>query len=109
MIGNGCSFGQCSFSLLLCTGRTVMNLVWLEDFLALASTGNFSRAAEARNTSQPAFSRRIRGLEEWIGADLFDRSTQPARLTETGEWFRLIAQDMVSRVARLPGEARQVA
>jgi len=86
-----------------------MNLVWLEDFLALASTGNFSRAAEARHTSQPAFSRRIRGLEEWLGTDLFDRSTQPARLTETGEWFRVIAQDLVSRVARLPGEARRVA
>ena len=37
---------------------------------------------------QPAFSRRIRALEEWLGADLFDRSTQPARLTEVGEWFR---------------------
>ena len=86
-----------------------MNLTWLDDFLALASSGNFSRAAEARHASQPAFSRRIRALEEWIGADLFDRSTQPARLTETGEWFRLVAQDLVSRVARIPGEARQVA
>ncbi|HVE52862.1 MAG TPA: LysR family transcriptional regulator [Ramlibacter sp.] len=86
-----------------------MNLQWLEDFLALASSGNFSRAAEARHASQPAFSRRIRALEEWIGTELFDRSTQPARLTETGEWFRVVAQDLVSRVARIPGEARQVA
>ena len=86
-----------------------MNLVWLDDFLALASTGNFSRAAEARHTSQPAFSRRIRALEEWIGTDLFNRSTQPARLTETGEWFRVVAQDLVSRVARMSGEARRVA
>jgi LysR family transcriptional regulator, hypochlorite-specific transcription factor HypT len=86
-----------------------MNLLWLDDFLALASTGNFSRAAEARHASQPAFSRRIRALEEWIGTDLFDRSTQPARLTETGEWFRVVAQDLVSRVARIPGEARRVA
>lgn len=84
-----------------------MNLVWLDDFLALAATGHFSQAAEARHTSQPAFSRRIRALEEWIGADLFDRSTQPARLTETGEWFRVIAQDLVSRVARIPGEAKR--
>lgn len=86
-----------------------MNLLWLDDFLALASSGNFSRAAEARHASQPAFSRRIRALEEWIGTDLFDRSTQPARLTEAGEWFRVIAQDLVLRVARIPGEARQVA
>jgi DNA-binding transcriptional LysR family regulator len=85
------------------------NFTWLEDFLALAGTGNFSRAAEDQHSSQPAFSRRIRALEEWIGAPLVDRSTQPARLTEVGEWFRGVAQDLVARAARLPGEAQQVA
>lgn len=82
--------------------------IWLEDFLALASTGNFTRAAEERHSSQPAFSRRIRALEEWLGAPLVDRSTQPARLTEVGEWFRSVAQELVARAARLPGEARQI-
>lgn len=86
-----------------------MNLVWLEDFLALAATGNFSRAAEARHTSQPAFSRRIRGLEEWLGCDLFDRTSQPARLTATGEWFRPVAEELLARIGRLPSEARAVA
>ena len=38
--------------------------------------------------TQPAFSRRIRALEEWLGAELFDRSSQPAKLTAAGEWFR---------------------
>ena len=85
-----------------------MNFIWLEDFLALAATGNFSRAAEDRFSSQPAFSRRIRGLEEWLGAELFDRSTHPAKLTEVGEWFRDVAQDIVTRVARMPGEAKSV-
>ena len=85
-----------------------MNLVWLDDFLALAATGNFSRAADDRHSSQPAFSRRIRALEEWVGADLFDRSTQPARLTEVGEWFRGVAVELVARVARIPGEAKRV-
>jgi DNA-binding transcriptional LysR family regulator len=86
-----------------------MNFIWLEDFLALASTGNFSRAAEDRHTSQPAFSRRIRALEDWIGAALFDRSSQPARLTEVGEWFAGVAHELINRVERVPGEARQVA
>src|SRR5471032_395767 len=85
-----------------------MNLTWLEDFLALAASGNFSRAAEDRHSSQPAFSRRIRALEEWIGIDLFDRSSQPARLTAVGEWFRGVAEELLARVAKLPGEARQV-
>lgn len=86
-----------------------MNLIWLDDFLALAATGNFSRAAEDRHSSQPAFSRRIRALEDWLGVELFDRSSQPARLTEAGDWFMGVARDLTARVARLPGEAQQVA
>lgn len=86
-----------------------MNLIWLEDFLALAQTGHFSRAAEVRCSSQPAFSRRIRSLEEWLGTDLVDRSCQPARLTAAGEWFRGVAENMVGQIARLPDEAQQVA
>ena len=86
-----------------------MNLSWLEDFLALAATGNFSRAAEERHMTQPAFSRRVRALEEWLGVELFDRSSQPARLTAAGEWFRPQAEDLLARVARLPPEARATA
>src|SRR3546814_7081942 len=52
-----------------------MELKWLEDFVSLANTGNFSRSAEERNVTQPAFSRRIKALELWLGAPLVDRST----------------------------------
>ena len=86
-----------------------MNFLWLEDFLTLAATGNFSRAAEERHMTQPAFSRRIRALEEWLGVVLIDRTTHPAVLTEAGEWFRSVAQDLLSRVAQLPDEARAIA
>jgi LysR family transcriptional regulator, hypochlorite-specific transcription factor HypT len=85
-----------------------MNLSWLDDFLALAASGNFSRAADERHMTQPAFSRRIRALEEWLGAELFDRSSQPAKLTPAGEWFRTAAHDLQTRVARVPGEAKAV-
>lgn len=86
-----------------------MNLTWLEDFLALAESGNFSRAASERNVTQPAFSRRVRALEEWLGVVLFDRTTHPVALTETGQWFRSVAQEILARVARVPDEARAVA
>jgi DNA-binding transcriptional LysR family regulator len=86
-----------------------MNLSWLEDFLALAASGNFSRAAEERHMTQPAFSRRVRALEEWLGVELFDRSVQPARLTAAGEWFRPQAEELLARVAGLPPQARAMA
>ena len=55
--------GQCQDRIALCAIGIVMDLDWLKDFLALAEQKNFSRAADARNVSQPAFSRRIRALE----------------------------------------------
>ena len=85
-----------------------MNLSWLDDFLALATTGNFSRAADDRHMTQPAFGRRIKALEEWLGVELFDRSSQPIRLTEAGQWFGSVAQDLLAQVARVPGQAREV-
>lgn len=85
-----------------------MNISWLEDFLALASTKNFSRAADSRHMTQPAFGRRIRALEEWLGTELFDRSTQPVALTETGEWFIKVARDTLAQVMRLPAEAQAI-
>lgn len=84
-----------------------MELNWLEDFLTLAEAGNFSRAAEARHMTQPAFSRRIRALEDWAGVTLFDRSGQPVRLTNAGELFLPAARDTLRRLAQGREEARQ--
>ena len=75
-----------------------MELKWLEDFLSLADSGSFSRSAEQRHVSQPAFSRRIRALEAWLGAALVDRSTFPTRLTEAGEAFKGPAADLINRL-----------
>ena len=83
-----------------------MDLAWLEDFLALVDSGNFSRAAEARHMTQPAFSRRIRALEEWVGAPLFDRAGQPVALTAAGRRFRPAADDLLRRLLRAREEAR---
>ena len=50
-----------------------MELKWLEDFSAVASSRSFSAAARARHVTQPALSRRVRALEDWYGQTLFDR------------------------------------
>ncbi len=64
-----------------------MDIKWVEDFLSLAQTRNFSRSADDRNVTQSALSRRIRALEAWVGADLVDRSTYPLALTPAGKVF----------------------
>ena len=75
-----------------------MDVTWLSDFVVLAKTGNFSRAAEARNVTQPAFSRRIRLLEDWIGTPLVDRRSHPVALTPAGSAFLPHAEDILSRI-----------
>lgn len=74
-----------------------MELKWLEDFLSLCDTGNFRVSSERRCVSQPALSRRIKTLENWMGAELIDRSGQPARLTSAGEMFKPVALDIVQQ------------
>ena len=62
-----------------------METKWFEDFVSLAETRSFSRSAQLRHVTQPAFSRRIQALETWAGVDLVDRSSYPTRLTGAGE------------------------
>ena len=79
-----------------------MELKWLEDFIMLANQRSFSRAAKMRFVTQPAFSRRIKALENWLGAPLVDRSTYPTTLTDAGKQFRETAEEML----RVMHEAR---
>jgi LysR family transcriptional regulator, hypochlorite-specific transcription factor HypT len=86
-----------------------MELNWLDDCLALAETLNFSRAAAARHVTQPAFSRRILALEEWVGTPLFARSRQGVQLTPAGEAFRRRAGAVLASLHAARNEALEVA
>jgi DNA-binding transcriptional LysR family regulator len=83
-----------------------MELKWLEDYLMLAREGSFSRAASLRNVTQPAFSRRIRALEDWLGATLFDRSSTPVTLTRHGEEFQKHARQIVEEALAVRADFR---
>lgn len=85
-----------------------MDLDWLRDFAALAEHKTFSRAADARHVTQPAFSRRVRALEEWIGTPLFVRGAQGAVMTAAGEAFRPLALDLLRDLERARREAQAV-
>ena len=64
-----------------------MDFDQLETFLEVARHASFSRAAEKRFRTQPAISSQIRGVEEEVGAKLFDRSGGKVSLTAAGKAF----------------------
>ncbi|WP_119389970.1 LysR substrate-binding domain-containing protein [Taklimakanibacter lacteus] len=73
----------------------------LKTFLAIADTGNFTRAAEEVNKTQSAVSMQMKRLEELIGRPLFVRDGRQSRFTGDGE--RLI--EYARRIVNLNDEA----
>ncbi|WP_306205293.1 LysR family transcriptional regulator [Actinoplanes sp. RD1] len=60
----------------------------LRQFVALAETLNYGRAAESLHLAQPALSRSIAAFERELGVRLFDRSRAGTTLTPAGELLR---------------------
>ena len=79
-------------------GAASLELKWLDDFIALIEAGSFSAAAARRHVSQPAFSRRIQMLEEWLGVSLIDRSRKPLQLTPVARDNLLEFRQLVARI-----------
>ena len=61
-----------------------MELRQLHQFVAVAETLNFRRAAERLHMAQPPLSVAIRKLEEEVGARLFERQARGVALTAAG-------------------------
>lgn len=75
-----------------------IELRWLEDFSVLATTCSFSKAAEQRFVTQPAFSRRIKNLEDVLGFTLINRSRTPIEVTEAGQVFLITARNIIEQL-----------
>jgi len=74
-----------------------MELKWLEDLLMLFEEKSISRAALRRHVTQPAYSRRIRQLEQWLGVELVDRSTKPIKIRNTALALEDEVRDLVNQ------------
>lgn len=84
-----------------------MRLEWLEDILAIAQTGSFSGAAERRNLTQSAFSRRIQQIEEHVGVELFDRSRKPVQLRPTTQAQGAQIEQIAAALRQLVADLRR--
>lgn len=79
---------------------TVMNvsLRQLKAFLAVADSGNFTKASQRLHLSQAALSAAIRELESQLRSRLFDRTTRAVELTEAGRGFLSTATLVVREI-----------
>lgn len=59
-----------------------MDLRWLDDVIILLEERNMTRAAVRRNITQPAFSRRIRGFEDWLGVNVLERGSNRIEINQ---------------------------
>ena len=86
-----------------------MELKWLDDYIALIEAGTFSAAAERRHVSQPAFSRRIQMLEDWLGVALVDRTRKPIRFTPAAQAHEAAIRSLVARIYEFRAELKSEA
>jgi LysR family hydrogen peroxide-inducible transcriptional activator len=84
-----------------------MELQQLRYVVAVARTGNFSRAATQCHVSQPSLSQQIQKLEGELGERLFDRLKTRARLTAAGEALHERAVRILAEVKAAQGEATE--
>lgn len=75
------------------TGRLSIEL--LEAFVAVAKTGNITRAGIELNRTQPCISTQIKRLEERVGKPLIERAARTMRLTQTGKILLENAEDIL--------------
>ncbi|WP_341211459.1 LysR family transcriptional regulator [uncultured Limimaricola sp.] len=80
-----------------------MDLRWLEDVLILLEERNLTRAAHRRNITQPAFSRRIRSFEDWIGAPVLNREVNRVSLDPALSEHEQEIRALTTRIRELRG------
>jgi len=70
-----------------------------EVFAAVVANGNFTRAADALDTSPANVTRYIKELEEALGTGLLNRTSRRLSLTESGRIFYERIREILDHVA----------
>lgn len=80
----------------------------LRTFCTAVDAGGIGRAAQRLHLSQPAVSKRLRALEELVGARLLDRSPRGVTMTADGARLYAHAQRLLADVDELDGVIAQM-
>jgi LysR family transcriptional regulator for metE and metH len=78
----------------------VLELRHLKTIVALSETGNLSKAGRHLSLSQPAVSHQVRAIEEHYAIELFERKSEPLRLTAAGQLLVALAYDITRRIRK---------
>ncbi len=78
-----------------------MELRPLRTLVSIADQGSFAAAAESLGLTQSAISLQIKGLEENLGRQIFDRAHRPPKLTESGQQLVVEARQILSLYDRI--------
>lgn len=84
-----------------------MELHQVRYFLAVASTLNFTRAAEMCNVTQPALTKGVQKLEEELGGQLIYRERQLTHLTDLGKAVLPMLERALASTEAVRRHARQ--
>ncbi|MGE6256489.1 cidABC operon transcriptional activator CidR [Heyndrickxia sporothermodurans] len=78
-----------------------MDIQHLKYFVAVATEGNFTKAAQKLYVSQPTISKMVKSIEDELGVILFDRTGKQAKLTDAGEIILVQAQNIIKSFENL--------
>lgn len=81
----------------------------LRYFQTVAKELHFRKASEKLFITQPALSRQIQQLEEYVGAKLFDRDKRNVSLTKAGEYLLKESQFMFDHLGFIKDNIRHIA
>jgi DNA-binding transcriptional LysR family regulator len=104
---NNAFFLVCPYNLYGNRREYCMDLRFLEDVLILLEEGNMTRAAARRNITQPAFSRRIRAFETWLGVEVLDRGVNSVEISQALSENEVEMRALVGRIEDLRGKIAQ--
>ena len=78
--------------------RRPLSLTNLRAFESVARTLNFGAAAQELHVTQSAVSRQIKGLEDDLGAQLFQRGTRHVQITPDGQTLLRVVEPMLAKL-----------
>lgn len=88
---------------------SILELRHLQTLLALVETGTLSKAAARVFLTQSALSHQIKQLEDHYGVALFERKTQPLRLSPAGQRLHSLAETVMKAVREAERDIARIA